>query len=555
MSTNSIVQLLVSQQVAPTPATLQKSVAFISQGATTTSQFTASFLTQLSDLTPLLKGALSVTTAAWASSIATITAAAPHGFTIGDTLYITLAGFTPSGYNGTYLATVTTTTAFTVPIATNPGAMTIAGSYTPEDVAELLAMATTFFAQGSTQGVYVLELGPGNANDGVASLTTYMTANPNSAYTAGASGYFYAYLVPRTWDANTNFLALIASYESPSAKTYFYVTTTLATYSIYTNLMKCVKSFVESPSLGVYSANVLTAITWSSGVVTATTTSAHGVVAGNWFQISGVTPTAYNGWALALPGTTGTTLIYALASNPGTETVLGSLVPSYYANAAIPALEFSAASDFWVNANRNPSTTNKVTPNRFAFVYGVTPFPVRGMSSLISTLQTNNTNYIGTGAEGGISGTIIVPGVTEDANDFTYWYSVDWVQLNCDLMISNDVINGSNNPINPLYYNQAGIDREQAVAANVMNSGLTFGMVLGPVVQTQLDGPVLAAAIAAGTYTGMTVINAVPFLQYSTENPTHYKIGLYQGLSIYYVPARGFANILVNLTVSSFVAS
>ena len=555
MSVNSIVQLLVSQQVAPTPATLQQCGAIISQGATNTSQFTASYLTQLSDLTSLLTGTKAVTSATWLTGTATITTTAPHGFTNGDSLWLTLAGFSPAAWNGSYLCTVTGASTFTFALASNPGAMTVAGTYTEEDVAEVLAAATTFFGQGSTTGISVLELGPGNPNDGVAALTTYLTNNPNSAYTAGATGYFYSYLVPRTWDGNANFLALIASYEAPSAKTYFYVTTTLQNYGLYTNLMKCVKLFVEDPAYGVWSANALTAATYASGQVTLTTTTAHGVAVGQWFKISGMTPAAWNGWYQAQLGTTGSTLIANVLTNPGTETALGTLVASYYASAGIPTLEFSAASDLWVNLNRKPSTTNKVTPNRFGFVYGVTPFPVQGNSSLLYTLSQANVNYIGLGYEGGISGTMIVPGTTMDGNDFTYWYSVDWVQLNCDLMLSNAVINGSNNPINPLYYNQAGIDRLQAVAAQVLNNGITFGMVLGPVVQTQLDGPVLAAAIAAGTYNGMTVINAVPFLTYSQENPTHYKIGLYQGLSIYYVPARGFANILINLTVSNIVAS
>ena len=558
---NNIVQLNVSQQIAPTPLTLQKSGAIVSQGATNQSQFAYALLTQLSDLTPLLNGSKPITTAVFSTNIVTYTCTAAHNFPIGDVIEVTIAGFSPAGFNGTFFATVTTTTAFTVPFASTPGSMTAAGAYTLEDVAEVLAAATTHFSQGSNQGIYVLEIGPADAvADGVAALSTYLTANPNSNYTAGALGYFYDYIVPRTWDANAAFLSLLASYQSPTSLTYFHVTTTLATYKAYSPLMKCVKLFIESPTMSVYPANVLTAITAAAGgplgwIVTATTTTAHNIAVGTWFQIAGVTPVAYNGWAQAQIGTTGSTLIYYLSANPGTQTVLGTLVASYYANSAAPVLEFSAQSDAFVNLNRSPSNTNKVTPNAFAFVYGVTPFPIKGLSSLISTLTAANVNFIGTGAEGGISSTIIVPGTTLDGNDFTYWYSVDWVQLNADQRLANAVINGSNNPINPLYYNQAGIDRLQAVLAGVMSAGVTFGMVLGQIVVTQLDGPALAANIAAGMYTGMTVVNAVPFLAYSIANPGHYKIGLYQGLSVYYVPARGFRNILVNLVVSQFVAS
>jgi len=258
---------------------------------------------------------------------------------------ITVAGVTPTGYNGTFNCTVTTSTNFTYALSGSLAAGT-GGVYTPEDVSELVAMATTFFAQGSGQSCYVLELGAGNATDGATALQAYITANPNSNYVAGATGYFYAYVVPRTWDGNATFLAMLASYESTTAKTYFFITTTLATYTSYTNLMKCAFTMIESPSLGVYPANALTAATYSGGFVTATTTTSHGVVPGNWFTIAGCTPAGYNGTFLALAGTTGNTLVYALSSNPGAETILGTLVANLYANSAIPSTEFSIASAF-----------------------------------------------------------------------------------------------------------------------------------------------------------------------------------------------------------------
>ena len=83
------------------------------------------------------------------------------------------------------------------------------------------------------------------------------------------------------------------------------------------------------PYVAAYNANVLTAATWAStsgGQVTFTTTSAHGVTVGSYFTISGMTPSGYNGDFIAITGTTGSTLVAALATNPGSETVLGTLV-------------------------------------------------------------------------------------------------------------------------------------------------------------------------------------------------------------------------------------
>src|ERR1019366_2871125 len=121
---NSIVTVNVSQQIAPTPSTLKKTGAFISQGATLTAPGAKSLLTQLADLAPILKGAKAISTIAWSGNVVTATAAAPHGLPIGDDILLTIAGVTAAGYNGTFLCTPTTTSAFTYALASNPGSGT-----------------------------------------------------------------------------------------------------------------------------------------------------------------------------------------------------------------------------------------------------------------------------------------------------------------------------------------------------------------------------------------------------------------------------------------------
>lgn len=627
---NSIVQLNVTQTVAPTPPSLQKTGAFLSQGATITAPGTKTLLTQLSSLSTSLAGAKAVTGIAQTSGVATVTTTLAHGFTIGDSLYITVSGATPAAYNGSFLCTVTTTTAFTylVPSGTTSPATGSSIVYTMEDVAELVAMNATFFSQGSNQAVYVLELGAGNVNDGVTYLTNWIAQNP---------GVFYSYLVPRTWDATPSYLAFLAGFQNNTAKTYFHTTTTLATYQNYSALMKDVMAYIECPQYGSWAANALTAISyaaaWPANVlteiswspstltVTATTTTAHGVAVGNTFTISGVTPAAYNGTFVALSGTTGSTLVYGLATNPGTETVLGTLVAStgglvtattttahgvavgdyftiagvtpigyngtfraltgttgstivyaaptalgaetvlgtlvasVYSSSGIPSTEFSAASYFYASLNYKPSTSNKVTPAAFTFLYGVTPFPTQGNSSLLSTLKTAKINIVGTGAEGGISNTILLWGTTMDGRQFTYWYSVDWAQINTDLDVSNAVINGSNNPANPLYYNQPGINTLQQVAASTMSDAISFGMAAGTVIQTAYTGTELQNALNNGTFSNQIVVNAVPFITYLTENPDDYATGTYDGFTIIYITQNGFISLLFNLNVTDFVAT
>lgn len=397
-----------------------------------------------------------------ASLTMTITGAsvqADIGATNGDTFWTTIAGASPAAYDGVVLATVASASTFTFAIASGTSSPATGSiTFSPRNSGELLQMATTFFAQGGAVAVSVIELGQGEPAAGPPALATYIEAQVVQP--------FYAYLVPRNWDGISAFLSLIASFEAPTAKTYFFVTTTINTYSVYTDLMKCVFLQVEAPS--------------------------------------------------------------------------------------IPDSEFTLAADFYVLLNSFPSGASKVSPFEYNFVFGVTPYPQTSNATLLQNLAAANVSYIGTGAEGGISDAIIFGGNTADGNPVNYWYSVDWVQVVGNEALANAVINGSNNKQNPLYFNQQGINALQSVLAGVMSRGSTFGLVLNPVFQTQLDPSDFQAALEAGTYDEFSVVNAIPFVDYVDENPGDYAIGRYAGLSVAFVPLRGFDMIIFNLLASNF---
>ncbi len=456
----SIVTVNVSQQIAATPNALQAKGAMISQGGTTGAANSMTLLQQASDLTALKSPALALASLVWGSSVVTGTTSAPHGYPNSKVFKGTIAGAVPVGYNGTFDITITDATTFTYPLVSNPGSETTPGTVIAGDVAELQAMVNTFFAQGASQAVYVLELGVGAVADGITALDTYITANPKT---------LYSYLVPREWDAVAGFLTLLAKFEATTSKTYFFVTTTQGNYAQYTAVMKCVVALIEAP-------------------------------------------------------------------------------------AVVPTTEFSLAAAFYVSLNYKPSSTNKVTPFAFSFLVGVTAYPTAGNSALIATLLAAHINLVGTGAEGGISNTILMNGTTKDGNDFTYWYSVDWIQINVDQGIANAIINGSNNPANPLLYNQDGINRLQAVAAGIVANGVTFALVLNAPVQTGLDPASFTQQLDDGKFIGLSVVNAVPFITYSKQNPNDYAIGRYAGFTVVYTPARGFVAIVFNVIVQQFVA-
>lgn len=517
---NPIVIVNVSQLVAPTPSTLQKTGALISQGATTVTPGTASLLTQLSDLSAILQSSLAVASLTWSGGIVTVTlenttivsgtynsgtglvtltltatinvtpgmlvnvsgatgtgafaqidgtftaAVGSSGTTLeytiatgltmtitggnvsqttgqanGATFVTTIAGDSQSGYNGTFLATVTGADTFTYPLASNPGSSGGSPTYTAYGVGELTAMATTFFAQGNTTSVYVLELGPGTPAQGVTALGAYI-AQPQ-ILPSGQPLVFYAFLQPVLWATESTAPTLAKNHSSLTSKVYFFQTVTLSNF----------------------------------------------------------TP-----W---------------IASPPAKSIVLGVQA------AAAPLTEFSLAQMLYRILSQSPSSATKLQPTAFAFAFGCTPFGPTNTQA--ATLKANNINYIDVGAEGGISNAILKYGRTSDGFDFSFWYAADWVQINIQLILANAVINGANDPLNPLLYNQQGINTLQSVAQGVINNGISFGVI-----------------------NNATPVAAVGFTTYTTQNPGDYKIGKYAGLSVTVVPQVGFDEIDFNLVISSF---
>jgi hypothetical protein len=62
----------------------------------------------------------------WSGGVATYTTGSAHGYTTGD--LVKTAGITPAGYNQTGLATVTGASTFTMVLAADPGAFSVAGT-------------------------------------------------------------------------------------------------------------------------------------------------------------------------------------------------------------------------------------------------------------------------------------------------------------------------------------------------------------------------------------------------------------------------------------------
>lgn len=217
------------------------------------------------------------------------------------------------------------------------------------------------------------------------------------------------------------------------------------------------------------------------------------------------------------------------------------------------ASEFSMASPFGTALKQNPSSSSLVPPMSYSPSYGTTSYPIKGNQSVLQELATAWVNWIGSGQQGGVSWNIIQQGLMSDGNFWNLWYSIDWAQINMNLALANEVINGAATSINPLYYNQLGINRLQNRAVQVATQGVSYGLGNGQVIATKLPNSVFQANLAAGIYANQIVINAEPFSTYTALNPNDYGIGKYAGLSAIWIPQLPFLNIFFNLEATTLL--
>ena len=386
---------------------------------------------------------------------------------------------------------------------------TTAGNY-----AELKNMATTFFAQGNSVGVYLLELGATTGTDAqIATLQTWITNNP---------GVFYTYLVPAAWDYSKDEVGSVtitnggSGYTAAPTVTFSAPTTgTTATGTATIQNGAVVAVTITNPGSGYTSAPTVTFSAPTSGTTatgTANLASAMDIVASNYASPTGKTYFFV-------------TTSSANVTNYSTQKSVFAVIPAPTA----PSTEFTAAAFMYQALVNNPGAANPLAPMAYRYLYGVTPWSKAGNETTITNILTAYGNIVLTGAEGGISTACAFKGTTMDGEQFNWWYGIDWIQIQEKQTLAAAIINGSNsNP--PLLYNQTGINTLQAVAQNVANSAVTFGCALS------------------------AVVTATQFATYTTENPNDYNAGIYNGLQCTAVGQNGFLTVTFNLDALQFVA-
>lgn len=213
----------------------------------------------------------------WISGFVTVTTVAPHGFSNSDS--IVMAGFTPSGYNGTFTIANASGSSFTFPLTTDPGAATIQGTATKsiEKITQSLtwlvdvATVTTTTAHGFTNGDSIV----------IAGVTP---AAYNGTYTiSNASGSVFDY-------------ALVVA--DPGAASVQGTAT---------------KNIVATGSDSVWTSNVATV-----------TAAVHGLVPTDQVVVLGVTSSGYNG-TQTVATSDANTFTYAIATAESAASVQGEI--------------------------------------------------------------------------------------------------------------------------------------------------------------------------------------------------------------------------------------
>jgi len=458
---NRIVQVNVSETVAPLPNRLQQTAAIVSMGGTTIPAGTTQWIAAPGQLNDYLIPAYDISAISWTTGVVTVVTTNPHGIPVGSTTNIVVAGVAPTAYNGNFVATSVNTTTLHYSIASNPGAETVLGTVQVGPQVDLIADDATWWAQGNLgTGYYVYETGSAVTTTVISEVTAYLTANPQTIYN-------WIFLPGMDAD-HTNLRAFFLLHNTLNALIKFWLPVSQSTYTSWEgeSTLQNVFVMIESPSADFATESDVTA-------------------------------------------------------------------PAQYYTAFVP------------------TPTNRLPPAQYTYLNAVTAYtPIT--QALITTFLTNHINFVATGAEGGISNTILIDGKTLNGTPFNVAYSIDWVQIQSNQAISNAVINGSNNPLSPLYYDQNGIDRLQQVVVQVGNTAIASGLALGQVIQVDLDPTVFATNVGLGVYAGNFVVNAVPFNIYTALNPSDYANQIYGGLQVAYTPQYGFETIVFNLNVTQF---
>ena len=246
----------------------------------------------------------------------TITTGTNHGISVGQTVVI--AGVTPSGYNGTWIAqTGTTGTTLVVNIGSNPGAITVAGTVTASATLSVTALS-------SKNTPIVVRAASGQAFN----LLEVQNSSGASQFTVTPTGGLLSYQPSQFQTFTTTNTPLKIVGASNQIQDLLQIQNSGSTATAGVSAIGQIYTGATGVKMGNQTIAINTQTPTGTTLISITTASAHGIQVGQSVTIAGVTPTGYNGLWFAQAGTTGSTLVINIGSNPGAITVAGTVQSS-----------------------------------------------------------------------------------------------------------------------------------------------------------------------------------------------------------------------------------
>jgi len=189
--------------------------------------------------------------------------------------------------------------------------------------------------------------------------------------------------------------------------------------------------------------------------------------------------------------------------------------------------EFAAAGPFYQELANDPTPLTRLAQLGYRFMFGITPWKSAGNQPAITAILSAYGNLIGEAAETGLSDSILYKGYTMDGKQASWWYGIDWFQIQVKQALAAAIVLGSNE-YPPLDYDQNGIDRLTTVAEEV-----------------------LLAAIRCGCARS-GVISAIPYGKYKIANPGDVSAGIYNAFSATIAGPNGFSTITFAIDAVQF---
>jgi len=383
-----------------------------------------------------------ITGASWSPSTlrATISTAADHGFNPGET--VTIAGISPTGYNGVYtIVSLPSSTSFTYSVAyPGPARAGIAvpklgvefdtnvDSSRNDPSAEHFALLywgsmgdNNLDARSNTRdGADDNSHGAGVASDGSQPL------NPRSLTTTSASATRVANIAAAQWSAGTATITTSAPHGIANGQRVVITDTSALGYkgthiATVTDTTHFTYPVAAAPGAYPYVATVAAA-TWSSNVATITTSAAHGLSTGYSVTLSNMSPSAWNG-TYVVTVIDDTHFTYTLGSNPGIYASGGQVsYPLSWVNTASWSggiVTVTTASNHKLTSNQY-ATVSGIYPAGYNGTYRVTVIDDTHFSYALANPATNPGGYISGGlvAIAGMTSTVMPAAGTNVAGAF-----------------------------------------------------------------------------------------------------------------------------------------